>query len=182
MISWLRWLLARLGGTAALPEEFRGALATDEEVLAVARGEQGPLVATHLGLWVPERDTTRRIRWHLVNKATWNEGVIGVVEAEECGRAGDAVLLRDLPVRRFRLTSAGRLPEVVHARVTSTIRSTHHRRLPGGGARFVQRKVPGQDGIVLHVRADEGTDDAALIAFAREVTEHLRRAKESGQD
>lgn len=173
----LRRLLARLGGTAVLPPEFAGTLAADEHVLAVAEAEQGPLVATQLGLWLP--DPARRVGWHLVSKATWGNGVLVVVEAQEYGRAADAVLLRDMAPRRFPLTSPGRLPDIVHERVTGSVKSTHHRDLPGGGARFVQRKVPGQDGIVLQVRADDGTEEEPLRAYAQEVAERVRRLKEN---
>lgn len=180
MRSWLRGFVARLSDTHALPEDFTASLGAEERVLAVARAQDGPLVATHLGLWVPERGGSRRIGWHLLSKATWKDGVVTLVEAEETGSAGEAVLLRDLAPRRFSLSAAGRLPEVVHERVTGSIRSSHHRELPGGGAWFVQRKVPGRDGIVLQVRADSGTDDAALVEFTREIAEHLRRAKRPG--
>ena len=61
------------------------------------------------------------------------------------------------------------MPEAVHARVTGSIRSRHHRDLPGGGAWFVQRKVPGRDGIVLQVRADPGTDTDVVRQVARDV-------------
>jgi hypothetical protein len=180
MTSWLRRFADRLSGTAELPEEFTGSLVADEDVLAVARGEEGPLVATHLGLWVPEQDTSRRIGWHLVSKATWNNGVLSLIEAQERGSAGSAVLLRDLPARRFQLTAPARVPEVVHARVTGSIRSSHHRALPGGGAWFVQRKIPGEDGIVLQVRADQGTDEASLTEFAGEIAARLHQVKEHG--
>lgn len=176
MISWLRRFTARLSGTAELPDDFGGSLASEEQVLAVARSQSGPLVATHLGLWVPEG---RRVGWHLVSKATWGDDVLNLIEAEETGTAGDAVLLRDLPAKRFRLTAAGRLPDVVHARVTGSIRSSHHRPVGAGGAWFVQRKVPGQDGIVLQVRADEGTDEVVLAQFARDISQRLREARES---
>lgn len=174
MISWLRRFVARLGGTAELPDDFSGALDTDEHVLAAARSAEGPLVATHLGLWLPEG---RRVGWHLVSKATWSGGALTLVEAEEAGTAGDAVLLRDLPPRAFRLTEPGRLPDVLHERVTRSIRTRHHRDLPGGGAWFVQRKVPGRDGIVLQVRADRDADESAVAAAAAEVADRLRRAK-----
>ena len=58
----------------------------------------------------------------------------------------------------------GRVPEAVHARVDRARSGRrHHRDLPGGGAWFVQRKVPGRDGMVLQVRADPGTDDATSL-------------------
>jgi hypothetical protein len=175
----LRRLLAGLSGTAALPPDFAAILDPREAVLAVGRAQQGPLVATNLGLWVP--DPARRIGWHLVSKATWENGVLGIIESEERDRAGDAVLLRDLPAHRFRLRQRGQLPEVVHARVTGSIRSSDYRELPGGGARFVQRKVPGEDGITLQARVDEGTEDGPLRAFARELSEHVQRLKRGGE-
>ena len=171
-MSWLRRFAARLSGTAELPADFAGELTADEQVLAVASSAAGPLVATDLGLWLPE---ARRLGWHLISKATWTDGLLVVVEAEESGPAGDAVLLRDLPPSRFPLAEPGGLPEVVRARVTGSIRSTEHRDLPVGGARFVQRKVPGRNGLVLQVRPDPGTDEAALAPVAAEVAQRLRR-------
>lgn len=171
-MSWLRDFVARLSGTADLPADFAGELTGDERVLAVARSADGPLVATDLGLWLP---SGRRLGWHLVSKATWNDGTLTLIESEESGPAGAAVLLRDLPPDRLALTEPGRLPEVVHTRVTGSIRSTQHRELPSGGARFVQRKVPGRNGLVLQVRADPGTDEAALAPVAAEVAQRLRR-------
>ncbi|MFB9568887.1 hypothetical protein [Saccharopolyspora hordei] len=167
--------MARLSGTAELPADFAGELAAEENVLAVARSSEGPLVATHLGLWLPEG---RRVGWHLLSKVTWRDGVLVVVEAEESGEAGGAVLLRDRPGRRLPLTEPRRLPDVVHERVNGSIRSRHHRDLPGGGAWFVQRKVPGRDGIVLQVRPDRGADEQAVAEFAATVVEQLRQAKE----
>ncbi|MFR9729421.1 hypothetical protein ACL03H_09335 [Saccharopolyspora sp. MS10] len=171
-MSWLRRFAARLSGTAELPADFAGALTADEQVLAAARCSDGPLVATDLGLWLPGG---RRLGWHLISKATWNDGVLVVVEAAESVAAGEAVLLRDLPPSRFPVTEPGRLPEVVHARVTGSIRGTEHRELAVGGARFVRRKVPGRDGLVLQVRPDPGTDEAALVPVAEEVARRLRR-------
>ena len=176
----LRRFLARLGGTAALPEDFTGTLTNDEYVVAAADAKDGSLVATHLGLWLPEAEGHRRVGWHLVSKATWNAGAFVVTEADEVDEADGAVLLRDRPPRRFTLTSPGKLPEVVRERVTASIKSTHHRDLAGGGAWFVQRKVPGRDGIVLQVRADAGTDDEALRAFAAQIAAELRKAKRAG--
>ena len=177
MTRGLRRLIARLGGTADVPPGFE--LDVDEQVLAVAKTADGALVATHLGLWVPE---ARRIGWHLLSKATWKDGVLTVIEAEETGSTSGVVLLRDLPGRRFSLTEPARLPDVVHERVNQSIRSRHHRDLPGGGAWFVQRKVPGQDGIVLQVRADRGADEAAVEEFAASVADRIRQAKNPDGD
>jgi hypothetical protein len=63
----------------------------------------------------------------------------------------------------------------VHARVEGSIRSRHHRDLPGGGAWFVQRKVPGRDGTVLQARPDAGTDPALVAQVAADVVRSLGR-------
>jgi hypothetical protein len=178
----------RLLGREPLPEGFLGRLKAEERVLAAARVTSGGvLLASSLGLWLPEG---RRIGWHLVSKATWGGGAMTVVEAEEddlldgAGGAGGAdcaggavVLLRDLPPRRLSLGEPGALPEVVHKRVTGSIRSRHRRELPGGGAWFVQRGIPGRDGLVLQVRADPGTDQDAVRRVATQVARTLRAAR-----
>lgn len=165
-----RWrgLLHRLSGTG-VPAGFPGHLGRDERVLAVAESSAGQLVATRLGLWVPDGTGVRRIGWHLIDKATWGDGALTVVEAAEDGTAGDAVLLAERPPARYVLARPGRLPEVVHARVTGSIRSRHYHELPSGGAWFVQRSVPGADGVVLQVRPDPGTDRDAVTTLAAAV-------------
>lgn len=178
----MRWLVARLNGTDVLPIGFSGTLRPDEQILAVAHGSGGSLVATSEGLWVPAGETTRRVGWHLLSRASWSDDALHLVEAEESGTAGSAVLLSDHAPQRFALSAPGRLPEVVHARVTGSIRSSHHRELPGGGAWFVQRKVPGQDGVVLQVRADRGTDREVLVEYASEVAERMRRLRDSDDE
>lgn len=169
MLRWLRRVLAD-----APPEGFTGTLAGDEHVLAAARGEQGVLVATRLGLWLPEPDSARRVGWHLISKATWEQGVLTVVEAEETGHAGESTLIADLPARRFALRRPGKLPTVVRERVDASIRSKHRKELPGGAAWFVQRSVPGSTAPVLQVRPEPGTDQVIVERIARETAERLR--------
>ena len=154
-----------------LPADFTGALDQDEAVLAFTpvRGG-GYVVATSLGLWLP---TPRRVGWHLVSKAVWDRSALVVTEAVATGTVGAAVLLADLPPRRFALAQPGTVPEVVRERVTSSIRSSHRCELPGGGAWFVQRRVPGLDGVVLQVRADPGTAPGAVEAMVSEVVQRL---------
>ncbi|SDD90508.1 hypothetical protein [Actinokineospora iranica] len=160
--------LSRLLG--GLPKGFTGRLAPDEAVATAAEvRDGGHLVATSLGLWVPDGDGPRRIGWHLVSKATWGGGAFVIVEAEEVERVGEAVLLADRPPRRFVVVAPGKLPQAVYRRVEGSIRSRHHRDLPGGGAWFVQRKVPGQDGTVLQVRSDPDTDLDVVRTIAAEV-------------
>lgn len=161
-----RQAIRRVLGRDELPDGFSGTLESDERVLAVGvLSGGGHLVVTSWGLWTPTEVGVRRVGWHLVSKAAWGNGAIELVEADE-ERVGAAVLLVDRPVRRLRLTEPGRVPEVVQQRVTDSIRTRHHRDLPGGGAWFVQRKVPGRDGTVLQVRPDPGTDVAAVRQVA----------------
>ena len=79
------------------------------------------------------------------------------------------MLIADLPPRRLRLAEPGKVPEMVHPRVEGSIKSRHHRELPGGGAWFVQRKVAGRDGVQLQVRPDPGTDEQAVRRVAGQV-------------
>jgi hypothetical protein len=169
--------LRRLLGNG-LPEGFTGRLEPDERVLAVAPTADGAhLVVTSWGLWQPEPGGPRRVGWHLVSRAVWKNGTLAVIEAAEEELATDdgpgAVLLSDRPARRFRLVDAGRVPEAVHTRVEASIRSRHHRDLPGGGAWFVQRKVPGRDGTVLQVRPDAGTDQDVVAQVVADVARAL---------
>ncbi len=183
----LREAVRRLLGRDPLPDGFAGHLDAEEHVLASARLVGGePLVATSLGLWLPGHDGERRLGWHLISKASWQDGAITLVEATEVETAGGAVLIADLPVQRLRPVEPGRVPEVVRERVTASIRSRHHRELPAetrsadapqGGAWFVQRKVPGRDGTMLQVRADPGTDPAAVRQVAADVARTLGRAR-----
>jgi hypothetical protein len=184
-------LLRRLLGREEVPAAVEGRLAADERVLAVAAlSGGGHLVVTSYGMWLPSDQDVRLVWWHLVSKATWHGGTLTVVEAQEAETIGgtgpfnSAVLLTDLAPRRLRLAEPGRAPEAVHARVEGSIRSRHHRDLPGsadarsagatrGGAWFVQRKVPGRDGIVLQVRPDPGTDPALVRQLAVDVVRSL---------
>jgi len=180
-VSALRDALRRILRGDGLPDGFPGRLEPEERVLATAStADGGHLVVTSWGLWIPDGDGVRRVGWHLVSRASWRDGALALVEADEVEEiaSGDgprAVLLADRPARRFRLTEPDRVPEVVHARVEGSFRSRHHRDLPDGGAWFVQRKIAGRDGTVLQVRPDPGTDPALVAALAADVTRSLRQ-------
>lgn len=155
----LNW--RRLFGLESPPEGFLGTLEPDERVLASApvAGAGGVVVCTPQGLWLPDG---RRVGWHLISKATWANDALTVIEAAEGRNLSGAVLLVDGAPRSFRLTEPGRVPEVVHRRVTGSIRGRHRLELAGGGAWLLRRAVPGTDGTVLQVRVDPGTDVEAL--------------------
>ncbi|MGH3978810.1 MAG: hypothetical protein ACRDRZ_07400 [Pseudonocardiaceae bacterium] len=177
-MSVLRRWWHRITGRAELPEGFTGRLDAAEHVLAVgALVREGHLVVTQLGLWVPEGSVARRIGWEWVSKAVWDRNALLLTEAVSEAAAGEAVLLADLPPRRFVLTEPGTVPDVVRARVTGSIRSSQYRELPGGGAWFVQRRLPGRDGVVLQVRADPGTDRWAVQSVAAQVADRMRQAR-----
>jgi hypothetical protein len=161
-------------GRDELPAGFTGKLDADERVLASAPlAGGGHIVVTSRGLWLPAAEGWRRLGWHLVSKASWKSGTLTLVEAQEREDLGGMLLLADLPPQRLRLTDPGRVPETVHVRVEDSIRSRHHRDLPGGGAWFVQRKVAGRDGTVLQVRPDPGTDEAVVRQVAGDVAKSL---------
>lgn len=165
-VGWLRRLLGD-----PLPDDFPGTLEPGENALstaAVAGG--GHVVVTELGLWLPGG---RRIGWHLISKATWAEGTLTVIEAEELGAAGKAVLLTDCKPVRLGLPRPGKVPWMVRQRVDSSIRARHRQEVSGGGVWFVQRKIPGQDGVLLQARPDPGVDPAVAAAIAREAAERL---------
>lgn len=166
-------VLDRLLRRTPLPAGALGRLAREEDVLAWAQLAAGHLVATRLGLWAPGADGPARTPWHLISKASWTGDILTVVVAHESGHAGAAVLLTDLAPRRYAVLEPGRLPQVVQERVKASIRSAHHRNLPGGGAWFVQRSVPGADGFVLQVRADPGTDAEVVADVAAAVAEQI---------
>jgi hypothetical protein len=144
--AWLR----RLIGGAQPPDGFDGKLDGEERVLAAAAVDGGGhLVATDRGLWVPEPGAAhRRIGWHLVSRANWDGRALTVVEADELGTDGDAVLIADRPPHRYPVPEPVTIPEVVHARVT---RSVLHSEQTADGLR-VRRRVPGRDGVQVQLR------------------------------
>lgn len=166
-------LIDRLLRRVEVPEGAVGELAPDEDVLAVAASRTGHLVATRRGVWVPGEDGSSRLEWHLVSKATWDGQTLELTVAEQTGTAGGAVLLADVLRRSYALAEPGSLPKVLQQRVTDSVRSAHHRALPGGGAWFVQRRVPGHDGVVLQVRVDPGTDADVVSDIAAAVAAQL---------
>lgn len=157
------------------PAEALARLDRDERVVswATATAEEGggAVLATPLGLWLPA--AAGRIPWHLIDKATWQGGVLSVVAARD---SGDGVLA-ELPPRSVRIGIPRDLPHTVRVRVERTIASTRHYRLPGGGGvRVVGRRVPGQDGVSWQLVFDGGVDpdDPVVRGAAAEMVQQSR--------
>ena len=161
-------LFRRLFGNGA-PDGFTGELEPDETVIAHAPVQDGHLVVTSLGLWVPG---PRRIGWHLISKVKW-EGALRVVEAVEASTEGAVVLLEDLPAQRFALDDPRRVLRAISQRVEGSIRLRE--RVESPGVWILQRKIPGRDGVVWQARGDAGVDLDAVRSAVAVFSEGLAR-------
>lgn len=145
-----------------LPAERRPPLGPDERVVAwAASGEDGTVVVTNHGLWLPGRDA--RLGWHEVHKATWDpdRSRITVIPGApvEDGEGDGYTVMADQPEVRVPLGDPGDVPNQIRTRVTKSItHSAHHDLSGGGGVWVVGRHMPGVNGTSWHVRYDAGTD------------------------
>jgi len=155
-VSWWRRLLSG----PPPPAGFDAPLDAEERLLGSAPVTGGGhLVASTLGLWVPDGAGHRRIGWHLVSKARWDGRAMTVVEADVVGRLesdppgppdlSGAVVIADRDPRRFPLPQPGPVPELVHARVTRSVLHSEHAE---SGDLVVRRRVPGRDGVQTQIR------------------------------
>jgi len=143
------------------PAGLRNQLAGGERLLALAEDETASIAASQLGLCLPADGGWRRIGWDDIVKATWSEAGFEVIEGRD-----EAGIVLDQPPLRYRLTEPRNLPAVVRQRVEHSIARWEQVRVPGGTARLVARRRPGQDGLRWTARLDAGTPDSAQ---AREV-------------
>jgi hypothetical protein len=153
------------------PRAQRPKLTDGERLLAWAPVTENPaqaVVVTTLGLWLPGRD---RLGWHQIHKATWSGARLTVIPSVPVGEpvpmdgAGSYAVMADGEPVTVALAEPGDVPADVRSRVTRSVAYTAHHPLPTGGVRIVARRVPGADGLVWHVRYDEGTpvDDPAVV-------------------
>jgi len=145
-----------LFGRLKLPAGLRGRLATGERLLALADADLAALAASQFGLWLPTGGDWRRVGWDDIVKATWNEAGLEVIEGQDY----DGIVY-DLPPVRYQLSEPGNLPAVVRQRVEHSIARWEQVPVPGGSARLVARRRPGQDGLRWTARLDVGTPDSA---------------------
>jgi hypothetical protein len=154
------------------PRSLRPKLDTGERLLAWARVADGPdqaVVITTLGLWLPGR---ARLGWHQIHKATWSGSRLTVIPSAPVGEpvvvdgAGSYTVLTDAEPVSVTLAEPGDVPAE-----TRSVAYTAHHPLPEGGVRVVGRRVPGANGLVWHVRYDDGTrfDDPEVVARTSEL-------------
>lgn len=153
------WRPAMFGRGREQPPAISG-LEPEERIVSWADTADGSVVAaTPLGLWWPG---PRRIGWQFVNKATWRDDVLTVVEAEVV----DDVLLVDRPPVSVRLSVPRDLPPTVRKRVEGNIVQRELLAVPGGSVRFVGRRLPGRDGIAWWAHLEDGTADTPPLRSA----------------
>lgn len=135
----------------------------DERVVSWGDTAVGHVVlATQRGLWWPHGEDLRLIGWQHISKAVWRDGVLAVVEADVV----DDMMMIDRAAVTVELSVPRNLPPTVRARVEANIVRSEVAAVAGGAARFVARKVPGEDGLRWWVRLDTGTPDTAQLRSA----------------
>jgi hypothetical protein len=140
-----------------------------ERTLAVGDTSDAAVVATNIGLWLPDGPSWRRVGWQDVVKATWSGDSLQLIEGTV-----DGGLITDLPVRTVVLSDPRNLPAVVRIRVEASIARWEQVQVPGGSARLVARRVPGMDGFTWTARLDTGTPDSeAARAVLRSYLEQV---------
>jgi hypothetical protein len=147
----------------APPADVLAQLPRDERVVSWAdTPDERVVVATPSALWWPEPDALRPIGWQFIDKATWRERVLVVVEAELVGD----LLLVDRPPVAAELHVPRDLPPTVRKRIETNVVRSQVLPVPGGAARFVTRRIPGSDGLGWWARLEPGTPDTDEVRSA----------------
>jgi len=145
------------------PADALGHLPRDERVVSWADLVDGAVVlASPSGLWWPADDAHRLIAWPHIIKAVWRDGRLTVFEADVV----DDLLLVDRDPVVAELSVPRDLPPVVRKRIEANVVHSQVHPVPGGSARFVARRIPGQDGLRWWARLDDGTRDGAEVRSA----------------
>ena len=147
----------------APPAEVVARLPRDERIVSWADLAGGGVVlASPAGLWWPSESAQRLIGWQHVIKAIWRERLLTVIEAAVV----EDLLLVDLPPVTAEIEVPRDLPPVVRKRVEGNVVSSDVLPVPGGAARFVARRIPGQDGVRWWARLEDGTRDTPYVREA----------------
>jgi hypothetical protein len=145
------------------PTEVVVQLPRHERVVSFADLADGRVVlASPAGLWWPEPDGVRLIAWQHVSKAIWRDGRLSVIEADVV----DDLLLVDRDPVVVEVRVPRDLPPVVRKRVEANVVQSQVHPVPGGAARVVARRVPGQDGLRWWARLEPGTADLPEVRTA----------------
>ena len=155
------WLFHRRD---APPAEVLAHLPGDERIVSWADLVGGGVVlASPRGLWWPSDELAPRlIGWQYVTKAVWHGRTLTLIEADVV----DELLLVDRPPIAAELEVPRDLPPVVRKRVETNVVRSELLSIVGGTARFVARRVPGQDGVVWWARLERGTPDTPQVRSA----------------
>jgi hypothetical protein len=132
----------------------------DERVVSWADVTGGVVIASPSGLWWPTSsehagDQLRLIPWPHITKAIWRDGRLGVIEADVV----DDLLLVDRDPVWVEVRVPRDLPPTVRKRVEANVVQSQVHPVLGGAARFVARRVPGEDGVRWWARLEDGTPD-----------------------
>jgi hypothetical protein len=147
----------------APPADVLARLPKDERVVAWADTASGDVVvATPTGLWWPDPDGHRLIGWQYIDKATWRERLLVVVEAEVV----EDILLVDRDPVAAELAVPRDLPPTIRKRVEANVVRSEIGAVSGGAARFVARRIPGTDGLAWWARLEPGTPDSEPVRSA----------------
>lgn len=148
----------------APPADVIALLPKDERAVSWADVRGGGVVlASPRGLWWPTSDGgLRLIGWQYITKATWQDGALRVIEADVV----EDLLLVDRPPVALALEVPRDLPPVVRKRIESNVVRSELLTIGGGGARFVARRIPGQDGLQWWARLEPGTPDSEPVLAA----------------
>ena len=138
------------------PAEALAQLPRDERVVSWADVVGGVVIASPAGLWWPQAEEhLRLIAWQHITKAIWRDTRLGVIEADVV----DDLLLVDRDPVWVEVSVPRDLPPTVRKRVESNVVRSQVYPVLGGAARFVARRIPGEDGVHWWARLEDGTPD-----------------------
>jgi hypothetical protein len=141
---------------AAAPDFVLQLIPMEQRIVSWAEtAAESFVVATPAGLWWPDGDGLRCIGWQFVNKVVWQGTALVLTEAELI----DDLLLVDKPDVAVDLAVPRDLPPTIRKRVEANVVRSEVLNIMSGQARFVARRIPGEDGVRWWARLEAGTKD-----------------------
>ena len=161
-----------------VPDDIKAAIdlaATERVIAAARRDDQSHVVATDRALYLvsttldnESAEVTARLRWDLIDKATWEPPLLALNVRDSPDSEVVSVLVA--------IDTDAELPAVVRECVTNSIVVNSRIEVPGGSARVVARRNP-DDGILSwRVVLSEGVspNDPTVRAAADQELAELR--------